>query len=271
MRDFAKRSDIPELTALWTQAFEEPEAAAAFYYQNRFRPEDTLLWRQDGRIAAQLTLMRVTQGQETGYYIYAVATHKDFRGRGLARELDRFASEEIRARGGTFACLVPASESLFGMYEKFGYTPCFPIRTVTVTGRGNPRLSLIDCSFPTFLSLRNAYLSGIEHSVAHPREELQYVYRELIFRGDYAVTFSEQGRECYAVYSVLDDRILLRETSARDPIAAANGILARHGREEALIRLPILFGDVGTPAPYGMGKRLDGKAPDIGYMMLMLD
>lgn len=271
MRDYAKYTDVLELKALWLCSFGGTEDDADFYYQNRFRPEDTLLWREDGRIVSMMTLMRVWQDGEPGYYVFAVATHPDYRGRGLMRELDRWAVEVIKERGGRFSCLVPANEGLFAMYEKLGYAANFPVRVITLEGRGDARFALTDCSFPAFYELRKAYLSKMEASVCHPKDELQYVYRELMQAGDYVVYFTEHGRDCYAVYSVKENGILLRETSATDAKAVARGIMARHGRELALIRRPALDDGEGVTVPYGMGRRLDGKENRIGYMMLMLD
>lgn len=64
----------------------------------------TLVWDVDGHFAAAVTISR--QGSDAQrWYIANVATHPDYRGRGLARTLVNAALDRIRAQGGRYALL----------------------------------------------------------------------------------------------------------------------------------------------------------------------
>ena len=57
-----------------------------------------------------------------GGYIFAAWVAPGFRGRGIFASLMAGAEKIMRARGYSFAFVVPAEEKLFAMYEKMGYT-----------------------------------------------------------------------------------------------------------------------------------------------------
>lgn len=82
----------------------------------------TLVWDAGGRFAAAVTISR--QGSDAQrWYIANVATHPDYRGRGLARTLVSAALDRIRAQGGRYAFLhVRAdNEPAYRLYLSLGF------------------------------------------------------------------------------------------------------------------------------------------------------
>lgn len=82
----------------------------------------TLVWEADGRFAAAVTISR--QGSDAQrWYIANVATHPDYRGRGLARMLVGAALDRIRAQGGRYVLLhVRAdNEPAYRLYRSLGF------------------------------------------------------------------------------------------------------------------------------------------------------
>ena len=66
MVDFARPSDRRELKGIWSACFGGPKEYLDFYYSRRFRPEETLVWREGGCPVAMMTLMDVKIGKSTG-------------------------------------------------------------------------------------------------------------------------------------------------------------------------------------------------------------
>lgn len=54
-------------------------------------------------------------------YFYAVCTEQNYRNQGVMRSLFEFAKEKAKEQGAEICFLVPESESLFKMYEKFSF------------------------------------------------------------------------------------------------------------------------------------------------------
>jgi GNAT superfamily N-acetyltransferase len=82
----------------------------------------TIVWDVDGRFASAVTISR--QGSDAQrWYIANVATHPDYRGRGLARALVAAALDRIRRQGGRNALLrvCADNEPAYRLYRSLGF------------------------------------------------------------------------------------------------------------------------------------------------------
>lgn len=281
MEDFARRKDIPALKKIWAACFGGEREYADFYYRTRFRPKETLVWRENGLPVSMMTLMPLTIAGQTGAYIYAVATLPEYRGRGLVRKLSAFAENVLRQQGRTFMALVPAEPSLFAFYEKLGYRTSFFLweKELSCPEGGRARTSFARCPFGKFAKLRAEYLSGFPGGAAHPKGELRYIYKELCRYNGGVFTFLEDGAEEYAAFTRTEGGLWLRECSAKDPLPIAEALLFQTGLHKARICCGWEFPGASR-IPYGMGKALlpDGNTGPLEqlfsppfYMSLMLE
>ena len=204
-------------------------------------------------------------------------TSPEFQHRGIYRELDRRADDEIRRRGGSFSCLVPANPGLFPMYRKLGYDTAFFIEEGLVQGRGKAFYEFHPCSFEEFWVLREEFLDSLKNPVRHPKKELRYIFEELRqFSGD-VLLYEEDGKRCYAAFTCAADGIYLRECSGKAWERTARSLMERYGKKTVKVHSPLLGKKLQT-VPFGMGKYLAaGDLPlrehlsGTGYMALMLD
>ncbi len=116
-------------------------------FENYF---STFVWDVDGRFAAAVTISR--QGSDAQrWYIANVATHPDYRGRGLARTLVTVALDRIRTRGGRYALLdVRAdNEPAYRLYRGLGF---HHLETATIL-KGDAR-PIASPALPTPYALR---------------------------------------------------------------------------------------------------------------------
>lgn len=134
----AARRDLPALTRLWQACFGDTEAEVRAFWQALFDCTPVYLRRApDGSPAAMLCALPAELVGDDGdavpaAYLYAVCTAP---GPARARPLP-----PALAGGGAGPCkagrprrvLVPAEESLFGFYARFGYRTVFTCRTETV-------------------------------------------------------------------------------------------------------------------------------------------
>ena len=111
--------------ALYQIAFPgEPEAFTTALF-DRFYPECIRTVCENGKPISMLFALPyplvTADGVREARYLYAVATHPDHRGKGLAARLLR----EEAARYPVF--LRPMTPSLFDFYKKIGFTPISPL------------------------------------------------------------------------------------------------------------------------------------------------
>ena len=131
----AARRDLPALTRLWQACFGDPEAEVRAFWQALFDCTPVYLRRApDGSPAAMLCALPAELVGDDGdavpaAYLYAVCTAPALRGRGHCRLLLQEAEQDLAKQGIRAAVLVPAEESLFGFYTRFGYRTVFTCRT----------------------------------------------------------------------------------------------------------------------------------------------
>lgn len=148
----AERGDIPALRALWQLVFGDTDEFLDVFFELLFPDCRTAVIEEDGRIVAAAYAIAL----ENIRYIYAVATHPDFRGKGYGEAVT------CAAAGGEPACLYPASEGLRGWYERrMGAVsvPMAPCRTAR---------PLDEISAEEYGSARERLLKDIPHAVYTP-------------------------------------------------------------------------------------------------------
>ena len=119
MIDFVKDSDYPGVLNLWREAFADSEEFIFDFFKNY---KDTILaYKENGELLSMLSIMPVAWGNKKGRYIYAVATDKKARSRGLSTALLEAAKKYILKNGEEFLVLLPQNESLYEFYKKRGF------------------------------------------------------------------------------------------------------------------------------------------------------
>ena len=84
--DYPAGAAVPGLKKLWRLAFGDSEETVDAFFATGYAP-DRCRSMMDGETVAALYWLDCSCEGETLAYIYAVATHPDYRGRGLCRRL----------------------------------------------------------------------------------------------------------------------------------------------------------------------------------------
>lgn len=112
---------IAKLRALWQEAFGDSEETLDAFFATGFSPDRCHYLTENEEIVSALYWLDCSLEGKKLAYLYAVATKKDCRGRGLARRLMEETHEILREKGYAGAILVPGEKNLFSYYEKLGY------------------------------------------------------------------------------------------------------------------------------------------------------
>ncbi len=128
--------------ALFQQIFKEDSAFCDKIFSHRL--ELVFDQREDGKIASFLFAIpfsaKVKGKEYRAVYVYGVGTVPEARGKGYMKEVF-LKMEEYFGKEIDFYYLVPASESLFSMYEKLGYETAFFLKKEMLFPEKNPALS----------------------------------------------------------------------------------------------------------------------------------
>ena len=131
---FAVKDDFESVTDLWSRVFGDSPDIISKFLDAHFGDDTLLVYEADGKIAAMFFLLKgdvVISGKEyPSRYLYAACTDPDYRGRGIMAELIETAHQICALKSIDYICLLPAEESLYGYYERFGYKPLYGIRII---------------------------------------------------------------------------------------------------------------------------------------------
>lgn len=126
---FAIEKDIISIISLWNEAFGDKERDIRFFLDNKFVPKNTIVCEEQNKIISMLFLLEgnmvLNAVSYPSYYLYAACTAKSHRGKGIMAKLLEKAKETACERNKYFICLMPAEDSLFDFYKKFGYKSVF--------------------------------------------------------------------------------------------------------------------------------------------------
>ena len=124
---------ITKLKKLWKQAFGDSDAFIDTFFELAYSPDRCQYLTETGQLVSMLYWFDCTFKGKKIAYIYAVATHEAYRGKGLCRRLMETTHQRLKTQGYAGAILVPANEALFRLYEKLGYRTCCYVNQTTCT------------------------------------------------------------------------------------------------------------------------------------------
>lgn len=240
------KNDIPGLRQLWKLAFGDTDAFLDSFFGTAYSPKRCHLLKVDGQVAAALYWFDCQCDDQKIAYIYAVATHPDFRGQGLCRRLMEETHHILAEQGYDAALLVPQDDGLRKMYAAMGYRNATSVSEFTCEAGEAIPLSEVDAD--TYAALRRNSLP--KSSVVQEGENLRFL-------STYARFY--QGDDCLLAVSGSQIPELLGSR------VNAPGIVAALGLARGSFRTP------GTDIPYAMFLALTDKATAPSYFGFAFD
>lgn len=170
--DYPTEAQLPGLRRLWNEAFGDTEEFLDGFFDNVFSPDRCRCVTVDGRVAAALYWFDCRAYDKPLAYLYAIATAKKHRGKGICRALMADTHALLKDLGYAGCLLVPGEEGLFQMYEGFCYSVCSTIREFSCKAADDP-VSLHSVSPEEYAALRRQYLP--EGGVIQEGENLTFL------------------------------------------------------------------------------------------------
>ena len=235
------------LKHLWKIVFGDPDSFIDSFFRVAYSPDRCRYLEKNGKIISALYWFDCEYEGGKLAYIYAVATHPEHRGKGLATRLLQETHDHLKALGYAGTVLKPAS-GLFPFYERLGYQTCGYIR----------RFSADAGNLPVFVKRLSEKEYGLLRKSFLPENGILQEGLTLEFLGTFA--------EFYAA----EDALLCANTQEQVVFEylgnphSAPGILANIGINHAQIPTP------GDEIPFAMWHPLNcTKMP--GYLGITLE
>lgn len=243
----SRTADVPRLKELWKLAFGDDDAYIDHFFDRYYAPERMLVLEQEGAVQAMTAWFDMplvwADGQNwPSAYLYAVATHPNCRGKGLAGRLLAFADSWLKERG--FACVstVPARADLHVFFGGNGFEECFALQQQEYVphGDGSPaELERLDAQ--QYNRLREGQLTGTDHIACAP-EALDYQASVCVLSGGGLYRVGTEGCACVerAGDEVFVKELLCAQQEREDALAA---IARAHPAGHYWVRTPYARGE----------------------------
>ena len=231
---------IPSLRQLWQEAFGDGDAFLDLFYSTAFSPDRCLCVQENDRVAAALYWMDCRLEAKPVAYLYAVATGKAFRRRGICKALMDQARQTLAHLGYAGILLVPGTDDLRQMYASMGYENATTVDMFTQASGSQP-IPLRSVTPAEYHRLRLDYLpqgSVLQESCPGFLEGCCSLYT---------------GEGCLVAAAVSNDSLLCQEFLGDTALAPA--VLAALGLQSGRFRTP------GGNTPFAMWLPLSNSLP----------
>lgn len=129
MIQFANEYTSPIVRQMWKTCFGDTEEFLDIYFKYKYKPENTLIYFEDGKAVASLQMLPYTitfyEREIPFAYLAGLCTLPEYRKKGFMAQLIREAHKIIIQRNIPIAILIPAEDWLYPFYEKYGYEKVF--------------------------------------------------------------------------------------------------------------------------------------------------
>lgn len=179
--DTPEMSQTPELRSLWKEAFGDTEDFLDDFWQTAFDANRCRCAMTDGKVVAALYWFDCLCMEKRIAYVYAVATAKSYRGRGISHALMEDAHQHLAKFGYEGAVLVPGSEELFRFYEGMGYRVCSTVHEFSCNAAvdGGEDVSLRSIDKTQYARLRRQMMP--DGGVVQENENLDFLQTQAQF------------------------------------------------------------------------------------------
>lgn len=279
----ATKDMLSQLIALWSECFGDSEEYSSFFFQNKMIGtevfENEYVYIVDGKVVSMLSILPAALIEEKKtrpfWYIYAVATKKEYRKNGYAGKLLGFILEKA-VKENTAVGLVPANDALFKYYRKFGFETYFYHRILQfernrIQEKKKREMSTKPIAHQDYAKLRNRRYQA-EGVVVWDEDSVAYALKENKSLNGDAYEILYEGKTYFAVFCKSGEELLVRETDV--PECLLQTVFCRIAEKEQCSKIRVIYfpniSNQEKNEEHGMifNENSDAK---IGYLGLALD
>ncbi len=264
----AEAGDLEALKAIWKLSFGDEDKLIDLYFQSRDWLSEVMVLVCDRRVASMLTMIPTDiagadGGRQKASMLFAIATHPDFRNRGFADRLIEYSNRYQKENNVLITLLVPAGESLFRYYTKFGYRNGFFVRETELDrseiyklGGKAPGCRILSIGPEEYNRRRRMLLA--EHDYLDYRDAETSFQKKIgsIYDSDLLAIKTGKTEGCAYYERISDEAVLVKELLIPEPFLAEalTGLSEHLPFQKIIIRTPPWLGESlgGTVRAFGM-------------------
>lgn len=241
---------------LYLSGFPEDTHEFATDFTNRFFDKNSVYIEENGKLISMLYMFDcaiLTDGKSLPvYYVYAVVTDPEYRGKGYMRKLMDKAKENAKEEGKEALIIKPSNEGLYSFYEKLGFKTAFYFNESEYVKSAENKIEFTFTDAKTYHKKREELLLDTSH--VSWEGMLEYIGEN----GDFFV-----GADFCGLAEIEEQKLFLREFIGNK--RGLDAILSKLSVKTATVRT------IGTENPFGMICPLKDFVHDKMYMGFAMD
>lgn len=205
----AENLNRKDVIALWMKCFGDSREYVEFFLDNC--PGYVCIeYFVEDKLVSQLFLLEGELASEKCKYLYAACTHEDYRRRGIMEELIEFTKTYCKDKNYSSIFLVPANESLYSYYSKFGFVASFLKKESAVHIESELLSELTDADVDAVFDIKKELVEKID-GFRFSDEVMKYTIKEHIFNNGKIYLNKNVNEKTVAFYYINGSDIVVKE------------------------------------------------------------
>lgn len=281
---YPEEHNVYAMKRIWKICFGDTDEYINFFFEKVYKKENALVAFYDLKPVGMLFMLpcklKINDREYKGNYLYAVCTKPDYRNKGIMRQLELGAQFVAKALKLDFLCLVPATPSLFKMYEKLDYKSTFYLghkKAMVFPSSHVEGIEISNCSKDEFISIRNTFLNQKACYLDFNESLIDFRYENFIHLEWQLLHIKANGNSHYIAGYLQDDTFIIHETTLDTDLLNLALPLVAERFDTTFIKARGLKGKIDSIEPFGMFKWTNSEMNSSNikslnpYMNLMLD
>jgi ribosomal protein S18 acetylase RimI-like enzyme len=207
MIEHPSHKDKFELRSIWKDVFHDSDGAIDLFFRNTYSKHSALIYRSGGTIGSMIFFPEYDFKHGSYWsklgYLCGAATLPEYRNKGIMGQLMARSFEIMKARGYEYASLIPASDSLYNYYERFGFSDFFYRKKYSV-GRadllpGHLYFLTEEANLDKIFKTYSDAVSGLPSVVVHSRKSYATAIADIYLSGGEVLTSEESNLYCFVI------------------------------------------------------------------------
>lgn len=205
----AENLNREDVIDLWVKCFGDTREYVEFFLDNC--PNYVCVeYLVEDKLVSQFFLLEGELASEKCKYLYAACTHEDYRRRGIMEELIEFTKTYCKDKNYSSIFLVPANESLYSYYSKFGFVASF-LKKESVGQNESELLSeLTETDIDAVFDIKKELIENI-NGFRFSDDVMKYTIKEHLFNGGKIYINSKDDEKTVAFYYINGSDIVVKE------------------------------------------------------------
>ena len=216
---YAIEKDLENIKDIWNYCFGDEEGFVNYYFDNKYKPENTILIEENDELMSSLQLNQYKVNLNNKIYdtsyVVGVSTYPNARGKGYMKDMMDFALNELYKKDQLVSLLMPID---YKLYKKYGYEHCYDqieyklnieeLKQFKIVGDFE---KITNNHINYMMDIYNEFLLNTNGYVVRDKNYYENLFKEIKCENGHMYIHKEENYEGYIIYFIMEDTMFIRE------------------------------------------------------------